>query len=159
VQVDYNLPQRFDLEYVDKDNTRKRPVMIHRAPFGSLERFIGILIEHFAGAFPPWLAPMQAVIIPIREAHNDYALEISALLKARGMRVQADTKDRNMRSKIRQHRAMLVPWLLVVGDRDIAARTVSLRLRGDVDAGALDVEGFAAAAQANIQAKALTVAV
>lgn len=159
VQVDYNLPQRFDLEYVDSDNTRKRPVMIHRAPFGSLERFIGILIEHFAGAFPPWLAPRQAVVIPIRETHNDYALEVTALLKARGMRAYADTKDRNMRSKIRQHRAMLVPWLLIVGDRDVAGRTVSLRLRGDEDAGALGIDDFAAAAEANIRAKSMTVAV
>ena len=159
VQVDYNLPQRFDLEYVDSDNTRKRPVMIHRAPFGSLERFIGILIEHFAGAFPPWLAPMQAVVIPIRETHNDYALEVTALLRARGLRVHADTNDRNMRSKIRQHRAMLVPWLLIVGDRDVAARTVSLRLRGDEDAGALPLDKFADAASNIIAAKSMTVAV
>ncbi len=159
VQVDYNLPQRFDLEYVDSDNTRKRPIMIHRAPFGSLERFIGILIEHFAGAFPPWLAPLQAVVIPIREAHNGYAREVTNLLKARGLRVYADTKDRNMRSKIRQHRAMLVPWLLIVGDRDVAARTVSVRLRGDEDAGALGIEDFAAAAQAIIGAKSMTVVV
>ncbi|MCY4144974.1 MAG: threonine--tRNA ligase [Chloroflexi bacterium] len=157
VQVDYNLPHRFDLDYVDSDNTRKRPVMIHRAPFGSLERFIGILIEHFAGAFPPWLAPLQAVVIPIRESHNDYALEVTARLKACGMRAHADTTDRNMRSKIRQRRAMLVPWLLIVGDRDVAARTVSVRLRGDEDVGALDIEDFAAAAQANIAAKAMTV--
>ena len=159
VQVDYNLPQRFDLEYVDSDNTRKRPVMIHRAPFGSLERFIGILIEHFAGAFPPWLAPLQAVVIPIRETHNDYALEVTARLRARGMRARADTNDRNMRSKIRQHRAMLVPWLLIVGDRDVAARTVSVRLRGDEDAGALPLEEFADAASNIVAAKSMTVAV
>ena len=155
VQVDYNLPQRFDLEYVDSDNARKRPVMIHRAPFGSLERFIGILIEHFAGAFPPWLAPMQAVIIPIRETHNDYAREVADTLKARGMRALADTQDRNMRSKIRAHRAKLIPWLLIVGDRDVAARTVSLRLRGDVDAGALPLDEFVDAAVANVESKAL----
>ena len=158
VQVDYNLPQRFDLEYVDSDNTRKRPIMIHRAPFGSLERFIGILIEHFAGAFPPWLAPMQAVVIPIRDTHNDYARHVAAQLKARGMKVLADTNDRNMRVKIRQHRAMLVPWLLIVGDRDMAARAVSLRLRGDVDAGALPLEEFANAAAANIADKSMGVA-
>ena len=155
VQVDYNLPQRFDLEYVDSDNARKRPVMIHRAPFGSLERFIGILIEHFAGAFPPWLAPMQAVVIPIRETHNDYAREVADTLKARGMRALADTQDRNMRSKIRAHRAKLIPWLLIVGDRDVAARTVSLRLRGDVDAGALPLDEFVDAAVANVESKAL----
>ena len=151
VQVDYNLPQRFDLLYVDKDNERKRPVMIHRAPFGSLERFIGILIEHFAGAFPPWLAPTQAVIIPIRESHNNYAREVEALLKSRGMRAKADLLDRNMRSKIKQHRRMNIPWLLIVGDRDIENRTVSVRLRSDEDLGAMPLDDFAAGTLANIQ--------
>ncbi len=150
VQVDYNLPQRFDLEYVDSDNQRKRPVMIHRAPFGSLERFIGILIEHFAGAFPPWLAPTQAVIIPIRESHNDYATEVETILKSRGMRVKADLQDRNMRSKIKQHRRMNIPWLLVVGDRDIENRTVSVRLRNDEDLGAMPLADFAEAALVNM---------
>ena len=142
VQVDYNLPQRFDLEYVGRDNQRKRPVMIHRAPFGSLERFIGILIEHFAGAFPPWLAPLQAVVIPIRESHNDYALEIETLLKSKGMRAKADIQDRNMRSKIKAHRRMQIPWLLIVGDRDVANRGVSVRLRTDEDLGAMPLEDF-----------------
>ena len=146
VQVDYNLPNRFDLEYVDRDNERKRPIMIHRAPFGSLERFIGILIEHFAGAFPPWLAPTQAIVIPIRESHNAYASEIERLLKSEGMRVKADLQDRNMRSKIRQHRRMEIPWLLIVGDRDVEARTVSVRLRGDEDLGAMPLDAFAEAA-------------
>ena len=154
VQVDYNLPQRFDLEYVDRDNERKRPVMIHRAPFGSLERFIGILIEHFAGAFPPWLAPTQAIVIPIRESHNNYAGEVQALLKSRGMRVKADLQDRNMRSKIRQHRRMNIPWLLIVGDRDMANRTVSVRLRGDEDLGAMPLDDFADEATAKIQSHA-----
>ena len=151
VQVDYNLPQRFDLEYVDSDNERVRPVLIHRAPFGSLERFIGILIEHFAGAFPPWLAPIQAVIIPIRENHNDYAVEIENLLKTRGMRVKADLQDRNMRSKIKQHRRMNIPWLLIVGDRDVENRTVSVRLRTDEDLGAIPVDTFAEAALEKIR--------
>ena len=154
VQVDYNLPQRFDLEYVDRDNERKRPVMIHRAPFGSLERFIGILIEHFAGAFPPWLAPTQAIIIPIRASHNAYASEVEALLKSKGMRVRADLQDRNMRSKIKAHRAMNIPWLLIVGDRDIENRSVSLRLRTDEDLGAMPLEAFAEAALEKIQSQA-----
>jgi len=153
VQVDYNLPQRFELEYVDRDNERKVPVMIHRAPFGSLERFIGILIEHFAGAFPPWLAPTQAIVIPIRESHNPYASEVASLLKERGMRVKADLQDRNMRSKIKQHRRMNIPWLLIVGDRDVANRAVSVRLRSDEDLGAMPLAAFADAAAANIEAK------
>lgn len=151
VQVDYNLPERFDLEYVDNDNERKRPVMIHRAPFGSLERFIGILIEHFAGEFPAWLAPTQAVIIPIRENHNEYAQEVAAILKEQGMRVQADLQDRNMRTKIKQHRRMNIPWLLVVGDRDIEDRTVSVRLRTDEDLGAIPLDDFAAFAKETIK--------
>ena len=153
VQVDYNLPQRFDLTYVDRDNERKRPIMIHRAPFGSLERFIGILIEHFAGAFPPWLAPTQAIIIPIRESHNGYAGEIERLLRQRGLRVKADLQDRNMRSKIKQHRRLNIPWLLIVGDRDVADRTVSVRLRTDEDLGALPLDAFADSAAANVQAQ------
>ena len=153
VQVDYNLPQRFDLEYVDRDNERKRPIMIHRAPFGSLERFIGILIEHFAGAFPPWLAPTQAVIIPIRESHNGYASEIVSQLRARGLRVKADLQDRNMRSKIKRHRRMNIPWLLIVGDRDVENRTVSVRLRTDEDLGAMPLDAFAEAAAANVEAQ------
>ena len=143
VQVDYSLPQRFGLEYMDRDNQRKRPVMIHRAPFGSLERFIGILIEHFAGAFPAWLAPTQAVIIPIRENHNEYAIEVESRLKAQGMRVKADLQDRNMRSKIKAHRRMNIPWLLIVGQRDIENRTVSVRLRSDEDLGAMPLADFA----------------
>ncbi len=158
VQVDYNLPQRFDLEYVDRDNQRKRPIMIHRAPFGSLERFIGILIEHFAGAFPAWLAPTQAIIIPIRDSHNAYASEIAALLKTRGMRVKADLQDRNMRSKIRQHRRMNIPWLLIVGDRDMENRTVSLRLRTDEDLGALPLDDFVERAVGAIQSQTQEIA-
>ena len=153
VQVDYNLPQRFNLEYVDRDNERARPVMIHRAPFGSLERFIGILIEHFAGAFPPWLAPTQAIIIPIRESHNEYASEVASLLKARGLRVKTDSQDRHMRSKIKQHRRINIPWMLIVGDRDVANRTVSVRLRTDEDLGAMELSAFADSAAANITAQ------
>jgi threonyl-tRNA synthetase len=157
VQVDYNLPERFDLEYVDNDNERKRPVMIHRAPFGSMERFIGILIEHFGGVFPAWLAPTQAVIIPIREQHNDYAQEVADLLKDSGMRVKADLQDRNMRSKIKQHRRMNIPWLLIVGDRDIEDRTVSLRLRTDEDLGAMPLDAFIDFASETIKSQSLEI--
>jgi len=157
VQVDYNLPERFDLEYVDNDNERKRPVMIHRAPFGSMERFIGILIEHFGGVFPAWLAPTQAVIIPIREQHNDYAEEVAKLLKESGMRVKADLQDRNMRSKIKQHRRMNIPWLLIVGDRDIEDRTVSIRLRTDEDLGAMPLDAFIDFATETIKSQSMEI--
>ena len=157
VQVDYNLPQRFDLEYVDSDNERKRPVMLHRAPFGSMERFIGILIEHFGGEFPAWLSPTQAVVIPIRDTHNAYAQEVAAALKAAGLRVTADLQDRNMRSKIKTHRKMNIPWLLIVGDRDIEDHTVSIRLRTDEDLGAMPLDEFVAFAKATVESNSLEI--
>ena len=157
VQVDYNLPERFDLEYVDNDNERKRPVMIHRAPFGSMERFIGILIEHFGGVFPAWLAPTQVAIIPIREQHNEYAQEVASLLKEQGLRVDADLQDRNMRSKIKQHRKMNIPWLLIVGDRDLEERTVSIRLRTDEDLGAMPLDDFINFAKQNVKSQSLEI--
>lgn len=157
VQVDYNLPERFDLEFMDKDNERKRPVMIHRAPFGSLERFIGILIEHFAGVFPAWLAPTQAVVIPIRDHHNDYAQEVADMLKEQGLRVQADLQDRNMRTKIKQHRRMNIPWLLIVGDRDMEDRTVSVRLRTDEDLGAMPLDAFVEFAKHTVKSHSMEI--
>src|SRR5215510_9817132 len=113
VQLDYNLPKRFDLEYIGKDNTAHRPVMIHRAPFGSMERFCGILIEHFAVAFPLWLAPEQARVIPIREAFNDYAKSVESELKNKGFRVHADVRHEDMRAKIREAQLEKVPYMLV----------------------------------------------
>jgi len=142
VQVDYNLPVRFDLEYVDADNERKRPVMIHRAPFGSMERFVGILIEHFAGRFPVWLSPQQAMIIPIRPDHNEYAEKVQAHLTSLGIRAKADFRDRNMRNKIKEHRKKFIPYLLIVGDQDVENGTVSVRLRTDEDLGAMPLDAF-----------------
>ena len=153
VQVDYNLPERFELEYTDSDSSTKRPVMIHRALFGSVERFVGILIEHFAGAFPLWLAPVQAMVIPIRESHNEYAKEIQAKLRAAGMRVNADLRDRNMRNKIKEHRKKMIPYLLIVGDQDIEDGTVSVRLRTDEDKGAIPLDDFLAMATDIIDSK------
>ncbi|MEO1290090.1 MAG: aminoacyl--tRNA ligase-related protein, partial [Chloroflexota bacterium] len=142
VQVDYNLPERFELEYTDSDNTQKRPVMIHRALFGSVERFVGILIEHFGGDFPVWLAPVQAMVIPIGENHIEYANEIVQMMTAAGLRVKTDNRNKNMRSKIKEHRKMAIPYLLVVGDRDMENREVSVRLRTDEDKGSLSLEAF-----------------
>jgi threonyl-tRNA synthetase len=155
VQVDYNLPERFDLEYVDDNNERQRPIMIHRAPFGSVERFVGILIEHFGGDFPVWLAPVQAMVIPIRDLHNDYAQEVQSYLKGLGMRVEADLRDRNMRNKIKEHRKMAIPYLLIVGDRDIEDGTVSVRLRTDEDAGAMKLADFGAMMQERVASLAM----
>jgi len=115
------------------------------------------LIEHFGGVFPAWLAPTQAVIIPIREQHNDYAQEVADLLKANGLRVKADLQDRNMRSKIKQHRRMNIPWLLIVGDRDIEDRTVSIRLRTDEDLGAMPLDAFVDFATETIKSQSLEI--
>lgn len=142
VQVDYNLPERFDIEYTDSDNTQKRPVMIHRALFGSVERFVGILIEHFGGEFPVWLAPQQVVVIPIADDHHDYAQEVVDYLKQKGIRAKADLRDKHMRSKIKEQRRMLIPYLLVVGDRDVENREVSVRLRTDEDKGSMALDAF-----------------
>ena len=129
--------------------------MIHRAPFGSLERFIGILIEHFAGAFPVWLSPLQAVVIPVADGHNDYALQVANQLKGLGIRARADLEKGRMNKKIRVHRELRVPYMLIVGDKDIEAKTVSVRLRTDEDLGAMPLDQFAALAQQIIADKSL----
>lgn len=155
VQVDYNLPQRFDLEYMAEDNTRQRPVMIHRAPFGSMERFVGILIEHFAGAFPVWLSPVQAVLIPIADRHEEPAREIAARLKAAGIRVEVDDSRSRMGNKIRLAREQQIPYMLILGDRDLENGTVSVRLRTDEDLGAMSLDDFVALANRVIESKSL----
>jgi threonyl-tRNA synthetase len=137
VQLDYNLPERFDLEYIASDGKAHRPVMIHRAPFGSMERFCGILIEHFAGAFPLWLAPEQARVIPIRDTFNDYAKSVETELRTRGFRVHADVRHEDMRAKIREAQLEKVPYMLVVGEKERAAGSVAVRDRVDGDLGAL----------------------
>jgi threonyl-tRNA synthetase len=130
VQVDFNLPQRFNLEYVAEDGTRKQPVMVHRALFGSIERFFGVLIEHYAGAFPVWLSPVQTVMIPIAERHVEYANKVADQLKAIGVRVGVDARNEKMNAKIREHAMQKVPFLLVVGDKESEAGKVNVRTRG-----------------------------
>jgi threonyl-tRNA synthetase len=130
VQFDFNLPQRFELEYVAEDGTRKQPLMVHRALYGSIERFFGVLIEHYAGAFPVWLSPMQVVMIPIAERHVEYANKVAAELKAAGVRVEVDGRNEKMNAKIREHAMQKVPFLLVVGDKEAEAGKVNVRTRG-----------------------------
>ncbi len=130
VQCDFNLPQRFGLEYVAEDGSRKQPVMVHRALFGSIERFFGVLIEHYAGAFPVWLSPVQAVMIPIAERHVDYANKVADQLKAASVRVEVDERNEKMNAKIREHAMQKVPFLLVVGDKESEAGKVNVRTRG-----------------------------
>ncbi len=129
LQVDLQLPVRFDLEYQATDGSRQRPYVIHRALFGSVERFFGILLEHYAGAFPAWLAPVQVVGIPITDAHVDYLDDIAATLRARGIRVEVDTSDDRMQKKIRNAQRAKVPFMLLAGDTDVEARAVSFRFR------------------------------
>jgi len=130
VQFDFNLPQRFDLVYVAEDGSRKQPLMVHRALYGSVERFFGVLIEHYAGAFPVWLSPVQAVMIPISERHADYASKVAVQLKAVGVRVHVDARNEKMNAKIREHAMQKVPFLLVVGDKEAEAGKVNVRTRG-----------------------------
>jgi threonyl-tRNA synthetase len=130
VQFDFNLPQRFGLEYVSEGGSRKQPVMVHRALYGSVERFFGVLIEHYAGAFPVWLSPVQAVMIPISERHAEYANKVADQLKAAGVRVQVDARNEKMNAKIREHAMQKVPFLVVVGDKEAEAGNVNVRTRG-----------------------------
>jgi threonyl-tRNA synthetase len=127
IQLDFNFPERFDLEYTAADGSRQRPVMIHRALFGSIERFFGILTEHYAGAFPAWLAPVQVVGIPVADAHVAYLESVAEQLKSRGVRVEVDTSDDRMAKKIVNHTNQKVPFMLVAGDRDVEAGAVSFR--------------------------------
>ncbi|HKI86831.1 MAG TPA: threonine--tRNA ligase, partial [Thermoanaerobaculia bacterium] len=140
VQLDYQMPGRFGLSYVGADGEEHRPVMIHRAMLGSIERFIGILIEHTAGAFAPWLAPLQAVVIPVSEKFHDYGSAVKTQLAARGLRVEEDLRNEKLGYKIRQAQIQKVPYMLVVGGREEEAGTVALRLRTGEDLGARTVD-------------------
>lgn len=142
IQFDFNLPERFDLAYIGEDGKEHRPYMIHRALMGSMERFMGVLIEHFAGAFPAWLAPVQATLIPIADRHLEYARGIETRLLEAGLRVEVDERGERMNAKIRDAQNQKIPYMLVVGDREAEERAVSVRLRSGENLGALSVEAF-----------------
>ncbi|MBI4995488.1 MAG: threonine--tRNA ligase [Rhodocyclales bacterium] len=142
LQVDMNLPERFDINYVAADNTHRRPVMLHRALFGSLERFTGILIEHYAGALPLWLSPVQVVVMNISEGQSDYAAAVAAKLKAAGLRVDTDLRGEKITDKIREHSVMKRPYYVVVGDKEKAAGLVAVRARGNQDLGQMSPEAL-----------------
>ncbi|MDX2115620.1 MAG: threonine--tRNA ligase [Planctomycetota bacterium] len=159
VQVDYNMAVRFDLSYIGPDNRPHRPVVIHRAPFGSMERFIGVLIEHFAGAFPTWLSPEQVRVLPISEKTNAYADEVLAALRGRipGLRARVDDSDERIQGKIKVAAEEKIPYLLVVGPRDAETRSVSVRIRGqEKDAGARPLDAFAAELAHEIETRSAT---
>ncbi|MBQ4279348.1 MAG: threonine--tRNA ligase [Rikenellaceae bacterium] len=143
IQVDYNLPERFDLTYTGADNEPHRPIMIHRAPFGSMERFVAVLLEHTGGKFPLWLSPQQVVVLPISEKFNDYAQKVSKFLNNRDIRTQVDNRNEKIGRKIRDNELARIPFLLIVGEKEEAEGTVSVRMQGEGDKGAMTQEAFA----------------
>ncbi len=155
VQVDYNLPERFGIEYTGEDNQPHRPIMIHRAPFGSIERFVAILIEHFAGAFPVWLAPVHVEMIPVADRHNEYVHGVAQKLRDAGLRAEVDDSSNRMNAKIRLAQSQKIPYMLVAGDRDQQANAVSVRLRTGEDLGAMPIDEFVKMAQQVIDSKSL----
>ena len=152
-QVDFNLPERFDVTYIDIDGVAHPVVIVHRTVLGSMERFLGCLIEHYAGAFPIWLAPVQTVVIPISDRHLDYAHQVAVELKAEGMRAQADARPERMNLKIRQAQLQKIPYMLIVGDKEVASAGVSVRLRSGEDLGRQNLETFKEIAKAAITQK------
>ncbi len=155
IQLDFQLPERFELEYTGEDGAKHRPIMIHRVVFGSIERFIGILTEHFAGAFPLWLSPVQVKVLPISERHHEYAQKIAAELEAAGLRVEADLRNEKIGYKIREAQLQKTPYMLVVGDKEAETGTVSVRGRKDGDLGAMAVAEFAAKAVEQDKSRAM----
>lgn len=153
IQFDFNLPERFNMTYIGEDGKEHQPYMVHRALLGSLERFFGVLIEHYGGAFPVWLAPTQAVVIPIADRHLDYARQVEAKLKEKGLRVQVDERPERINLKIRQAQLDKVPYMLIVGDKEVAASSVSVRLRSGEDLGLQPLNKFLIKARADIRAR------
>ena len=149
IQCDFTLPERFDLAYIGQDGERHRPVMVHRAILGSLERFIGIVIEHYAGAFPTWLAPVQARLVTVTEKHDDYALKVRDTLRARGLRVEADLRNEKLGYKVRAAQMEKIPYVLVVGDKELEAGEVNVRLRGGETLGSMPLDQIVAHIQAD----------
>ncbi|QDR30710.1 threonine--tRNA ligase, partial [Pseudomonas aeruginosa] len=143
LQYDPNLPERLDASYIAEDNNRKRPVMLHRAILGSFERFIGMLIEHYAGAFPAWLAPTQAVVMNITDKQADFAAEVVRILGESGFRAKSDLRNEKIGFKIREHTLLKVPYLLVIGDREVESKAVAVRTREGEDLGSMPVTQFA----------------
>jgi threonyl-tRNA synthetase len=156
VQWDFNLPERFELEYIGEDNKPHRPVMVHRALFGSVERFFGVLIEHYAGAFPMWLAPVQVAVLPITDRINDYATSVAAALRQSGLRVAANLRSEKIGAKIRDAQMQKVPFMLVLGDRELEQQQVAVRERAQGDVGVMSLEEFKAMAHRLVESRALT---
>jgi len=155
IQLDSQLPERFELEYTGEDGQKHRPVMVHRVVLGSVERFIGVITEHFAGAFPVWLNPVQVKVLPITDRALEYADQIAKQLDAAGFRVEVDGRNEKIGKKIREATLEKIPYMLVVGDRDMENQTVSVRLRTGEDLGAMSVADFAARLKQDVDTKAI----
>ena len=155
IQVDFQMPERFDITYMGADGEKHRPIMLHRVAFGSIERFIGILIEQFAGAFPLWLAPVQVEVIPVSERHLEYAAKVRDQMRAAGLRCELDTRNEKMGYMIREAQMMKIPYMLVVGDKEIENNTVAVRSRAGGDLGVMEPDAFLAKAKEEIDTKAL----
>jgi threonyl-tRNA synthetase len=153
IQLDYMQPENFDLKYTGADNTEHRPVVIHRAIFGSFERFIAILIEHYAGAFPLWLAPVQAIVLPIADRHVAYAHSVKRRLTDEGLRVHVDERQEKIGYKIREAQLQKIPYMLVVGDREAAEAAVAVRSRTGGDLGSQPLDDFIASARKEVDTK------
>ena len=156
VQFDFNLPERFELEYVGEDNKPRRPIMIHRALFGSVERFFGVLIEHYAGAFPFWLAPVQITVLPITDRINEYAEKIAKELKAAGFRVEANTKSDKIGAKIRDAQLNKIPFMIILGDKELEENKIAVRERKAGDIGQMTLEEFTETARRLKENRALS---
>jgi threonyl-tRNA synthetase len=142
IQCDFTLPERFDLTYVDSDGGRKRPVMIHRVVLGAIERFLGVLIEHYAGAFPLWIAPVQAITMTITDRQQSYAQEIGVKLKAEGVRLEEDLRNEKIGFKIREARNQKIPYMIIIGDKEVSSGTLAVRRRGEEETRVFTLEQF-----------------
>jgi threonyl-tRNA synthetase len=156
VQWDFNFPERFGLEYIGEDNKPHRPVMVHRALFGSIERFFGVLIEHYAGAFPLWLAPVQATVLPITDRVNEYAQSVATALRAAGLRVETNLRSEKIGAKIRDAQMQKIPFMLVLGDREMEQGVVAVRERTKGDIGVMTLDEFKEMARRLVDSRAIT---
>jgi threonyl-tRNA synthetase len=153
IQLDYQIPKNFDLKYTDKDGEKKTPVVVHRVIYGSLERFMGILIEHYGGAMPLWLAPVQTVVIPIADRHEEYAQGIVDTLRAADLRVDFDTRSETLQAKVRDAELQKIPYIVIVGDKEIETETVSVRARTTKEVGLMKEEEFLRKLEREVQTK------
>lgn len=154
IQCDFTLPERFGLTYVDKDGERKRPVMIHRVVLGAIERFLGVLIEHYAGAFPLWLSPVQATVMTITDRHIDYGRQVKDKLLERGVRVEIDDRNEKIGFKIREARNQKIPYMLIVGDKEVEQNTIGVRKRGEDATVTMSVDDYMVKFDEQVKARA-----